>query len=59
MPINLNIGKLDHIKDLLAKVYESEVKDDVHDNGNLDSLNSAIKSVENVLRVLKQRSSEV
>lgn len=50
-----NIERLTLIKDLLAKVYEEEVKDDLYDNGNLDNLNNSVKYVEDALRVLKSR----
>ncbi len=52
MPANPNIARLETVKDLLAQVYEEEVKDNVYDNGNLDNLNNAVKNVENAQRVL-------
>ena len=47
---NPSIAKLKTARDKLAEVYESEVKDDKPDNGNLSIINNAILSIEDCLK---------
>jgi len=52
-----SIDKLRDARDKSAEVYEAEVQDEVFDNGLLDTLNSAIKSLELAIKLLEKRSS--
>ncbi len=53
-----NIRKCELAKDRLAEVYSSEAKDEVYDNGLLDSLNFGIRFVEDAINELKTRVKE-
>ena len=55
LPLNQDIEKLKDARDKLAAVYKNEATDDVFDNGNLSTLNSAILNVENVIKMLEER----
>ena len=50
-----DLQKLKQIRNSLAVVYKSQVMDDIHDNGNLSTLNESILSVESVIKELEQR----
>ena len=50
-----NIDKLKDARDKIAEVYESEVQDDIHDNGNLTLMNNAIMFTEDSIQKLKSR----
>lgn len=40
----------------LAKAYETEVNDDLHDNGNLEKIHEAIKIVEDAIQIIQNRN---
>lgn len=52
-----NIDKLKGVRDKLAQVFKDEVTDDLHDNGNLSNLYSAIITVEKVIEALEKRTT--
>jgi len=53
-----DIETLTLVKAALAKVYQSQVTDEIFDNGNLTSLNKAILLVSSVIEFIKTRSKE-
>ena len=50
-----NLELLNTIKEKLADVYSSEVKDDIYDNGLLNVLNTAIVNVELCIKLIIAR----
>ena len=55
MNVQDNIDKLKDARNKLAEVYESEVMDEVYDNGNLTTMNQAIISIEQAIKNLEKR----
>ncbi len=50
-----NINTLKNCRDKVAEVFESEVKDEHKDNGNLDSMTKIIKDLEDLTGKMKER----
>ena len=49
-----DVAKLKDARNKVAEVYESQVKDEVADNGNLTNLNNAILTINEVIIVVKK-----
>lgn len=57
MPNAADLAKLRTARDKIAEVFSSQVcDDDVYDNGNLDSMTTAIKEVETVISKLNKQT---
>ncbi len=50
-----NIDTLKDCRNKVAEVFESEVKDEHKDNGNLDSMTKIIKDFEDLTFKMKER----
>ena len=59
MEQNPNIQKLKDARALIAQVYEDEVNDELHDNGNLTILNNAVLNIAKALETIEGRQKEL
>jgi len=50
-----NIEKLKVARDKCAEVFEKEAKDDIFDNGNLDSIHKAICNIQVAIKEIESR----
>jgi hypothetical protein len=49
------IDTLKTMRNNLGALYESEVKDDLTDNGNLIAINNAIINIETIIAIIQNR----
>lgn len=53
-----DIEKAEDARDKMGEIFESQVKDDVFDNGLLDMITTCTKDLELLIQKLKERSNE-
>ena len=57
-PQNASIAVLKVVRGKIADVYQVEASDDLHDNGTLSELNSALLAIQNCIAAIEKRNNE-
>ena len=52
-----DILKVKDARDKMGEVFESQVKDDIFDNGLLDLITNCTKNIETLIQKLKEREN--